>query len=110
MEKATVGAVDHSELIQYAQRVTRYTSAPHNWKPNEPGHHITVFPPIPQDSHIKSSLLFQRDLLKAEDDIEKEEEKETENLLEMDILAQTSLVQNGNVPSEDVESLLDLDF
>ncbi|KAJ1558651.1 hypothetical protein HK096_008180 [Nowakowskiella sp. JEL0078] len=107
MRKANDGAVDHKRLVSYAQRIARYTSAPHNWAP---GQNVPVFPPIPQDMHMKTSLLFQADRAKAEIDALNDEELEKNDENEMDIFGEAYMATSQNIENEDISELLDLDI
>ncbi|KAJ3397183.1 hypothetical protein HDU92_000488, partial [Lobulomyces angularis] len=59
MDVANNGKIDFKNLISYGKKIARYTSAPHNFDPSKPSDGLPVFPPIPQDMHMKRSLLFQ---------------------------------------------------
>lgn len=56
---AKADAVDPKVLLAYARRVAKYTLSPLD--PNS----WVIEPPIPQESHIRRSLLYQQDLKKA---------------------------------------------
>ncbi|KAI8609566.1 hypothetical protein BC830DRAFT_1173440 [Chytriomyces sp. MP71] len=43
--------LDHAQIINYARRLAKYTSPPSNPK-------IPAIPPIPQDAHMKRSMLY----------------------------------------------------
>ena len=55
-----IGSIDFNELLSYAQRVSKHTMSPIN--PNT----WVIEPPIPQDSHMRMSLLFRQDQLLTE--------------------------------------------
>ncbi|KAJ3083403.1 hypothetical protein HK102_001097 [Quaeritorhiza haematococci] len=109
MKRAKEAAVDHSELIAYAHRISQYTSAPHNWKPNAPQEGIPVFPPIPQDMHMKRSMLFQPDLAKP---VSRAQEifEQPEIAMEIDLLTQPLQPVDTEHAPEEQEALLDLDL
>jgi len=59
-----IGVLNYQDLISYARRLGPYTSAPPNFKlkkgPDDPPDDFPVNPPIPQDSLLRASLLFQQ--------------------------------------------------
>ncbi|KAI8815316.1 vitamin-D-receptor interacting mediator subunit 4-domain-containing protein [Cladochytrium replicatum] len=111
MKRANQGVLDHKELVSYAHRVARYTSAPPNWKPNAPTG-VPVFPPIPQDMHMKMSLLSQPDRARAVVTTQEEVEMQADLAMDLDVFAATSMagIQPKRAPEETNEELLDLDF
>ncbi len=46
--------LDLQAVLDYAQYISRYTAAPHAGSTNR-----IAYPPIPQDSHMKMSMLFR---------------------------------------------------
>ncbi|RKO87825.1 vitamin-D-receptor interacting mediator subunit 4-domain-containing protein [Blyttiomyces helicus] len=103
MRTANEGAVDYAELIAYAHRISKHTAAPfvEGSRPMEP--------PIPQENHMRMSLLFKPDPLKA---IVKEEAAVEHQEVDMniDLLAHTLRPQVHDHAPEEEEELLDLDL
>ncbi|KAJ3331377.1 hypothetical protein HDU76_003354 [Blyttiomyces sp. JEL0837] len=94
--------MDFPGLIAYGHRLAKYTSPP------PPGYPIH-FPPIPQDSHMKKSLLYQPDMLKAISDNEDAQHVlQNEPVMEMDVLSK--LVSTVETAQEPEHELLDLDL
>ncbi|KAI8927094.1 vitamin-D-receptor interacting mediator subunit 4-domain-containing protein [Entophlyctis helioformis] len=54
MRQANQGSIEYKELLSYAQRVSKHTMSPVN------ANTWVVEPPIPQDNHMRMSLLFRQ--------------------------------------------------
>ncbi|KAJ3412960.1 hypothetical protein HDV05_008675 [Chytridiales sp. JEL 0842] len=66
-----------------------------------------IYPPIPQDAHMKRSLLFQPDAQTSEEQ-KKDEPAQPEIIMEMDLLSR--LAPSQETTQEAHEELLDLDL
>ncbi|KAJ3196725.1 hypothetical protein HK101_007957 [Irineochytrium annulatum] len=99
MKQANTKTIPNAEIISYAHRLGKYTSPP------PPGFPI-IYPPIPQDAHMKRSLLFQTEVVAATQDYQ--ESSEPQVLLAMDVskLASSAF----HVAHGDDEELLDLEL
>lgn len=87
--------IETEQLIHYAHTISRYTAAPHTGE---------AFPPIPQDNHMKRSLLFQG---------EKEEQNVTQvegERVDLGAAFQYNPVHEEVESEGDDDDLLDLDL
>jgi hypothetical protein len=89
--------IDHSTLLLYAQRVSKHTLSPINAKC------WAIEPPIPQDNHMRMSLLFQQDELFETVKEDNVEHKLDDHHMEIDLSDTKS-----SVKAEDIS--LDMDF
>ncbi|KAH6572224.1 hypothetical protein BASA50_002959 [Batrachochytrium salamandrivorans] len=103
MHKANQGSIDFNELLAYAQRVSKHTMSPVN--PNT----WVVEPPIPQDNHMRMSLLFRQDQLFNKKEVKSEVGLVSDTTMELDLLAHEPLIHIGHDEAH-AEALLDLDF
>ncbi|KAI9336494.1 vitamin-D-receptor interacting mediator subunit 4-domain-containing protein [Zopfochytrium polystomum] len=102
MQQAKSGTTNYREIIGYAHRLAKYTSPPLAGMP-------IMYPPVPQDSHMKRSLLFQQEAATADAQAEAETELNPRMLMEIDVLAR--LVQPQQFADAQPQHLdLDLEF
>ncbi|KAL5037544.1 hypothetical protein BDEG_25589 [Batrachochytrium dendrobatidis JEL423] len=103
MHKANQGSIDFNELLSYAQRVSKHTMSPIN--PNT----WVIEPPIPQDSHMRMSLLFRQDQLLTEKTVQDDASNAGDHTMDLDLLSH-DLPESSDHDAMHAETLLDLDF
>ncbi|KAJ3108222.1 Dynein assembly factor with WDR repeat domains 1 [Phlyctochytrium planicorne] len=102
VEQTKQKRIDYESILSYGRRLAKYTSPP------PPGLPIN-YPPIPQDAHMRRSLLFapeasQEAVLQTEQDIQ------PQVLLEMDMSKISAVAETAPHAEEEEQDLLDLDL
>lgn len=89
-------AIDFKQVVSYAHRLAKYTSPPPEGMP-------IMYPPIPQDAHMKRGLLFQSEGLRPEAPSE-------EPLLDQEIVMEIDMISKLVKPAQEPVEELDLDL
>ncbi|KAI9204221.1 vitamin-D-receptor interacting mediator subunit 4-domain-containing protein [Polychytrium aggregatum] len=121
LKQSQTNNVDYRDVIAYARRVAPYTAAPHKFNPQNPDPTIPFSAPVPQETLIRASLLFPKNLeaylaeTMAVTQHQREEIQHEVDAMETDILdhirtrEQVTQGDSSEVQAADVD-VLDLDL